>query len=100
MADHVHRNAHAAAVLLPIAAYGQQRPVPVVGYLHSGSAVPLASEAEAFRQGLHDSGFVEGQNVAIEYRWAEGKRDALPRLAAELVRQNVNIIAAIGGDST
>jgi putative ABC transport system substrate-binding protein len=81
----------------PLAA---QPAVPVIGYLHSGSPGPTAQEMAAFRQGLYETGFVEGQNIAVEYRWAEGQRDRLPALAVDLVRRRVTVIAAIGGDAT
>jgi putative ABC transport system substrate-binding protein len=89
-----------AALAWPISGLAQQQAVPVIGYLHSGSPGPLAFEVAAFRQGLADTGYVEGQDVAIEYRWAEGMRDRLPSLAADLVRRKVNVMAAIGGDAT
>jgi putative ABC transport system substrate-binding protein len=88
------------AAAWPVLARAQQPTLPVVGYLHSGSPGPLAWEVEAFREGLKAAGFMEGQNVAIEFRWAEGQRDRLQALAAGLVRQHVTIIAAIGGDAT
>jgi putative ABC transport system substrate-binding protein len=84
----------------PLAAKAQQKPVPVIGYLHSGSEGPLALEVAAFRRGLAEMGYVEDQNVAIKYRWAEGQKNQLPLLAADLVRQKVNVIAGIGGDAT
>jgi putative ABC transport system substrate-binding protein len=70
----------------------------VVGYLSGGAPGPFASFLTAFRQGLGETGYVEGQNVAIEYRWAEGHYDRLPALAAELVDRKVDLIAASGGD--
>ena len=83
---------------LPISAQNPAK--PLVGYLHSGSPGALEQEVAAFREGLYETGYVEGQNVAIEYRWAESQRDKLPALAADLVRRQVTVIAAIGGDST
>jgi putative ABC transport system substrate-binding protein len=75
--------------------------VPVVGFLHSQSLdTTVAGRVREFRQGLKDSGFVEGENVAIEFRWAEGQFDRLPALAAELVRRQVAVIAATGGTET
>jgi putative ABC transport system substrate-binding protein len=77
--------------LLPVVAHAQ-RPMPVIGFLHSGSPKPNANLVTAFRNGLHESGFTEGQNVAIEYRWAEGRYDRLSVLAADLVRGQVAVI--------
>jgi hypothetical protein len=71
--------------------------MPVIGFLHSGTAAPFAAQVNAFQQGLKEGSYVVGQNVAIEYRWAEGKFDRLPELAADLVRRKVNVIAAVGG---
>jgi putative ABC transport system substrate-binding protein len=82
----------------PLAARGQQA-MPVIGYLESRSPDTLADRLRAFRQGLKDTGYVEGENVRIEYRWAENQLDRLPMLAAELVRQRVNVIAATGGQN-
>jgi hypothetical protein len=75
----------------PLAARAQQP--PVIGFLHSGSPEPNAKRVAGLRKGLADAGFVEGKNVAIEFRWAEGKDDRLPELASDLVRQRVAVIA-------
>jgi len=80
----------------PLAAGAQQQTVPVIGFLHSASAEPTANLVKGFRKGLFDIGFVEGQNVGIEFRWADGQNDRLPALAAELVRRNVSVIATPG----
>ena len=79
---------------LPLAA--QQPPMPIVGYLGAESPERMALRLRAFRQGLGDSGYVEGRNIAIEYRWAEGRNDRLPALAADLVRRDVSVLAAPG----
>jgi len=86
-----------AAASWPHAAWAQQKPaMPVIGFLSPISATSPGTYLDAFRQGLKESGFIEGQNVRIEYRWAEGQYDRLPALAADLVRMRVAVIATMG----
>jgi putative ABC transport system substrate-binding protein len=86
-----------AAVLRPLTVRAQQKAMPVVGFLGSGSPGPNAPFVAALRQGLSEAGYIDGQNLAIEYRWAEGHYDRLPALAAELVDRKVDVIATTGG---
>jgi putative ABC transport system substrate-binding protein len=85
----------AVAWMLP--AHARQPAMPVIGYLSPESPVPFASRVRAFREGLAEAGYVEGRNVAIEFRWAEGQYNRLPALAADLVNRQVDVIAAPGG---
>jgi putative ABC transport system substrate-binding protein len=86
-----------ALVAHPLAALSQQQPLPVIGFLHSGSPGPFASLVAAFRDGLREAGYVAGQNVLVDFRWAEGQYDLVPEMAAELARRQVALIVAGGG---
>jgi putative ABC transport system substrate-binding protein len=81
----------------PLVVYAQQPSMPVIGFVNAASPGPLRQQIAAFREGLKNSDYVEGQNVAVEYRWAEGQYDRLPALVADVVRQQVSVIVAGGG---
>jgi putative ABC transport system substrate-binding protein len=89
-----------AAAAWPLAARAQQPAVPVIGFLSSISRDPIVRPLVAFREGLKEAGYVEGRNVAVEYRWAEGQLERLPALAAELVQYPATVIVATGGGAS
>jgi len=100
MASHIERRKFLATLLggaaaaWPLGARAQQAAMPVVGFLNSGTREGFAHLLAAFHQSLNQAGFVEGRNLAIEYRWAEGQYERLPALAADLVRRQVTLMAA------
>ena len=89
-----------AAATWPLAARAQNPAMPVIGFLHVASAKPFAHIVAGFRQGLKETGAIEGENVAIEFRWAEGQNSRLPELAADLVHRRVTVIVTGGGEAS
>jgi putative ABC transport system substrate-binding protein len=89
-----------AAVMWPLSAMAQQSALPIIGFLSGRSAKDSARVVDAFGRGLRLAGYTEGKNLSVEYRWAEGKLDRLPELAADLVRRPVTVLVAVGGTNS
>jgi putative ABC transport system substrate-binding protein len=87
-----------AAAAWPLAVRAQQSAMPVIGFMSARSPEDSVHLLVAFRRGLAEGGFVEGQNVTIEFRWARGQYDRLPEMAADLVNRRVDVLTAVGGD--
>jgi ABC-type uncharacterized transport system substrate-binding protein len=85
------------AIAWPLDASAQQVPVPLIGFMSSRSSAESAYLVAAFRKGLSEEDYIEGRNVAIEFRWANGRYDQLPALAADLIQQRIAVLAALGG---
>jgi putative ABC transport system substrate-binding protein len=85
------------ASVWPLAARAQQQRLPIIGHLHPSTAQTVRERLDAFHRGLADQGYVEGRNLAIEYRWAEGHIERLPELAADLLHRPISVLAATGG---
>jgi ABC-type uncharacterized transport system substrate-binding protein len=93
--DFIKAIVSSAAAAWPFATSAQQLAMPVIGFLHTGSPRPYQHLVDAFHQGLKETGYVDGQNVIIEFRWADGQNDRLPAMVADLIRRKVNVIAAV-----
>src|SRR5215471_4405130 len=89
-----------AVVAWPFRVTAQQSTTPVIGFLSGRSQDEASGDTSAFHQGLNEMGYVSGRNLALEYRWAEGRNELLPRLAEDLVRRQVAVIAAVGGNNS
>src|SRR5262249_8333503 len=89
-----------SAAAWPLAARAQQPAMPVIGYFNSSTPEQMSGQLRALRQGLKESGYVEGENLTIEYRWAENQAERLPELMADLVRRQVRVIAAMGAPAS
>jgi putative tryptophan/tyrosine transport system substrate-binding protein len=88
-----------SAAAWPLAARAQQPAMPVIGYVYAGSADDITRSVPAFRKGLGETGYIDGQNATVEYHWLEGQYDRLPALMADLVRRRVAVIATPGSDT-